>query len=116
MEQVRNWFGHQNDMQKKVVLAALVILGVMILFPPKEVISRNPILGASVSQPAGYHFILDDPASEQRAAAEKVFGKDADGLFGSGIEWSKLLIQLVIVGAVAFAALQMTRRTSLQPT
>jgi hypothetical protein len=116
VEQARIWIGHQNDLQKKVLMAAMVIIAVMILFPPKEVISRNPLIGTNVSQSAGYHFILDDPAGEQRAAAEKVFGKDADSLFGSGIEWGKLLLQLVVVGGAAFAALQMTKRPGLQAT
>lgn len=106
MTQVLHWAGHQNDLQKKVLFAALVIMGVMILFPPKIVISKNPIFDTGTSQPAGYHFIFDDPASEQKAAAAKIFGKDADMLFGSGIEWGKLFIQLVVVGGAGFAAIQ----------
>ena len=112
MAQARAWFVQQNDAGRKILLAALVILAVMILFPPKEVTSKNPLLGASESRSVGYHFILDDPAGEQKATAEKMFGKDADGLFGSGVEWSKLLVQLVIVAGAAFGLVMVTKRNS----
>src|SRR4051812_24361856 len=98
MAQVLQWAGQQSDVQKKVMFAMLAIMGVTILFPPKVVISKNPIFDTSTSQPAGYQFIFSDASSDQKAAAEKIFGKDADMLFGSGIEWGKLLLQLVVVG------------------
>jgi hypothetical protein len=110
MAQVLQWAGQQSDVQKKVLMAALAIMGVMILFPPKVVINKNPIFGTSTSQSAGYQFIFADPSSEQKAAAEKIFGKDADMLFGSGIEWGKLLIQLVVVGGAGFAAIHLIKK------
>ncbi len=102
MEQAKDWFGKQNDLQKKIVIAAVVLIGLMILFPPKVVTSRNPLIDQSQSQSAGYHFIFDDPAAEQKAAARVLLGDEVDKYIGSGIEWGKLIIQMAIVGGAAF--------------
>ncbi len=110
MEQAKAWFGKQNDLQKKIVLAALIIGGLMILFPPKVVTNTNPLINQTQTQAAGYHFLLDDPAAEQKSAARAMLGDDVDKLIGSGIEWGKLLVQLAIVGGAAYFLLRYTQR------
>ena len=96
----------QADLPRKIFLAAAAILVLMILFPPKAVTKRNPLFDQSVSQSAGYQFILSNPAAEEAAAAKILLGDEVDKYIYSRIEWGKLLMQFVVVGVAAFVALR----------
>jgi hypothetical protein len=102
MEQVRAWSSKQTDVGRKIVIAACVIMGLMLLFPPKMVVSRNPLLDQTHTEYVGYHFIFDDPAAEDKKNARLLLGDEVDKYISSQIEWGKLLIQLIIVGGAAF--------------
>ena len=104
MDTVSNLSARREDLQKKIVLAAVAIIALMVLFPPKVIVNRNPILGQSVAQSAGYNFILSDPAAEQKANAKILLGDHVDEVIGSGIEWGKLLLQMVVVVGAAVVA------------
>jgi len=110
MDTITNFPNRIDDIRKKIIQMAIAIIGLMILFPPKAIIQKNPILGQTMSQSAGYQFILSDPAGEQKAAAKTIFGDKADEFVGSSIEWSRLLIQLVVVGGAAFLALRFVEK------
>lgn len=99
-----NFAGTRDDLQKKVILVAIVLFGLMVLFPPKVIFNKNPIMDVTETQSAGYQFLFNDPAAEQKRNARILLGDKVDEYVGSHIEWSKLLIQLVIVGGVAVAA------------
>jgi hypothetical protein len=110
MEQVSAFLNRQNDLQKKVIVTVLVLLGLMILFPPKFISSRNPILDVTTSESAGYHFILDDAAAEKKKAGRLLLGDEVDKYIGSGIEWGRLLMQLALVGGAAAGFLIFTKK------
>lgn len=89
MEQLRNRFDQHNMLQKKILIGAAIIIGLMILFPPM-VVSAN-MLGENFTEFVGYHFILSGP------------GEHPLGLTHSGIAWFRLLIQVAVVaGATIF--------------
>src|SRR5437870_5693156 len=113
MEQARAWFDKQNDLQKKILLAALILIGLMILFPPKYTFRRDPIFLQTTSESAGYQFILTDPSAEQKKAARIIFGDEVDKFIGSGIEWSKLFVQFLVVGGAAGLLLVYTKRNPM---
>jgi hypothetical protein len=110
MDTITNFPTRTDDFRKKIVQTAIAIIGLMILFPPKVIVQKNPILDQTMTQSAGYQFILSDPAGEQKAAAKAILGDKVDEFVGSSIEWSRLLIQFAIVGGAAFMALRFVEK------
>jgi len=104
MDTVNNVLG-KKDLSSKIIMAAGAILFLMILFPPK-VVSKN-FLGQRVSESAGYQFILSDPAGTQKAVAAGMPQEIANAMFsGTGVEYGKLFLQLIVVIGVAGAAVK----------
>ena len=97
MHTVNNFSGKSDYIQKKIWLTGIALIGLMVLFPPKIIYNTNPIMDVTQTQSAGYQFLLSDPSAEEKKAGRVVLGDDVDKYIGSHIEWSKLLIQLVIV-------------------
>jgi len=106
MNTMNTLLGKRNDLQKKIVLTAIALIGLMLLFPPKVIFNKNPLTDATQTQSAGYQFLLSDPSGEQKKDARLVLGDDVDKYMGSHIEWGKLLFQLVIVAGGAFGAMR----------
>jgi len=108
VEQAKDWFSKQNDLQKKIVLVAAAILTLMILFPPKVIVRQ--ILGQSTTQPVGYQFIFSDPAGAEKpnvpADVPAELKEAIDKAVTSHIEWGKLLIQMIVVAGVAVVAMR----------
>ena len=52
MDTVGNLSGKGGDMRKMILIAAVAIIGLMILFPPKYIAHHNPLNGESMSQSA----------------------------------------------------------------
>ena len=102
MAPVNPMLDRPDDLRKKILIIAAVILALMILFPPKYIVHHVPILGTTSSQSVGYHFLLNDPAASEKAA----IGEGSDQLVSSGIEWGKLFLQIVIVAGVAYGAMR----------
>jgi hypothetical protein len=109
MDAIRNMSGKRDDLHGKILLLAVAVLGLMVLFPPKVVTTRNPIFDQSTTEAAGYQFLLSDPAGEKKAAARLVLGDEVDKFIGSGIDWGKLLIQLALTGGAAVFLLRSTK-------
>jgi hypothetical protein len=94
---------NKKDLSSKIIIAAGAILFLMILFPPK-VVSTN-MLGQRISQSVGHQFILTDPAGAQKGVEAGMPQEIANAMFaGTGVEYGKLFLQLVIVIGVAVAA------------
>lgn len=104
MDTLSNFTGKRDDLQKKIFLAAIALIGLMVLFPPKATFSKNPLLDITQTQSVGYQFLFSDPAAEQKQAARVLMGDEVDKYIGSHIEWGKLLIQIVVVAGAAVAA------------
>jgi len=100
MDTTSNFLGHLGDLQKKIVLGTAILIVLMVLFPPKAVVTN--LLGQSSSQSVGYHFILSDPSKANLPADMPTTAQDAmNQIASSHIEWGKLLLQ--IVGVVVLA-------------
>jgi hypothetical protein len=93
-----------DDLRPKIVLAAVVIIALMLLFPPKYSGQRMPLTGQTVTQSNGYQFILSDPSGAQKAAAVGMPDEMAREMFFGGVEYGKLLIQIAVVAGLAYAA------------
>lgn len=101
--QAMHWFTQMSDLQKKIAIAALAIVALMILFPPKAVSFTNPLVGITQSQHYGYVFLFSDPTAQARGAGD-IFGLGQ--LVHSHVEWGKLIFQIVVVGGLAFFAIK----------
>jgi hypothetical protein len=97
-------FLRDGDLRSKIMLCAAIVLGIMILFPPKFIEHKNPLLGITDTQSAGYTFILSDPAGQEKAEVQQVAGDQANQLVASGVQWGRLLLQIIVVGVAAGAA------------
>jgi hypothetical protein len=104
MNTVSHSLGNQDDLRKKILLAAVAIVALMVLFPPKVIFNKNPMVDITQSQSAGYQFLFSDPSAEQKQAARLLLGDEVDKYIGSHIEWGKLLMQVIIVAGVAVGA------------
>jgi len=76
----------------------------MLLFPRRSSSRRTPSSNATETTSAGYAFLFSDPAGEQKAAAKILLGDEVDKFIYSGVELGRLLIQIVLVGGLAFGA------------
>jgi predicted permease len=92
-----NSLNNQGDLQKKIVLAAAVILAVMVLLPPKVI--TTTLFGQSATQSAGYQFIFSNPT-----VVSTPLGDMANPLSDGGINWIRLLVQIMVVLGAAYAA------------
>ena len=104
MNSVNTLSGKRDDLQKKIVLTAIALIGLMLLFPPKVIFNKNPLSDATQTQSAGYQFLFSDPSAEQKKEARILLGDEVDKYIGSHIDWGKLLFQLVIVAGGAVVA------------
>jgi hypothetical protein len=96
----------KKDLSSKIIMAAAAILFLMILFPPK-VVSKN-LFGQRLTEPAGYQFILADPAGAQKSVTAGLPDDITNAMFaGSGVEYGKLFIQLIVVIGIAGAAVKL---------
>lgn len=101
MEAVSRFYSKQDDLGRKILLAATAVIALMVLFPPKVVVTQ--FFGEKISKSAGYQFILSSPAAA-----------DPLGIVTSGIEWGKLLIQLVIVAGAAVLLLYYAKNKRIE--
>jgi predicted permease len=107
MDAVGNLIDTRSHTQKKIVLVATAILAVMILFPPKVV--TTTLFGQSATQSAGYQFILSNPT-----VVSTPFGDMANPLSDGGINWVRLIVQIVVVLAAAYAASRFLAKSESQ--
>lgn len=101
MEAVKSMMG-KNDLSSKIVMAAAAILFLMILFPPKQV--TQTVFGVKSSASVGYQFILSDPAGAQKGAVPLPSEVTNELYAGSGVEYGKLFLQMLIVSMIACGA------------
>lgn len=96
---------NQSDLQKKIVIIVGVVIGLMILFPPKVIVTKNPLFDQVHTESVGYHFIFDDPAGEQKKDARILLGDKVDEYVNSQIEWGKLFLQFIAAGGAGYGLL-----------
>ena len=105
MDQVRVGITNQGELQKKILILVGVVIGLMILFPPKVIVTKNPILDQSQTEYAGYHFIFDDPSAEKKQQARILLGDDVDKYIYSSTEWGKLFLQVALACGAAYGTI-----------
>ena len=104
VDQAKSGFAGMNDVQRKIAIAAVVIIALMIVFPPMAIAITNLVLGMAQTQHYGYAFLLSNPAAQAQASGGMFV--DMSQYIHAQIEYGRLLLQIVFVAAVAYFAIK----------